>query len=277
MFDSNKLISRFKKQEIKQGFLQLANNPDFTYPYGYEKGATAPVTVDGSDYYIKEVNGDKLSAELLLGQIFNKLGIKSAIYLPVRHDDYSEAISNDVLDDNTIIASVYLSNLKKSVGKYNPFLFTQEKTFLPIDNSIRNTFASKHAIRQNLKMNAVDLALSNWDRGFNNFGVTIQQNKVEDIVLYDHEASGWQIGHEKFHNNFSFLSLPFDEIINYYKTNEEYREYTTPQELAETVGNIEIDKTADDITQHTGHQFREEYLDFLKFRIDKTAETLEQC
>ena len=197
--------------------------------------------------------------------------------MPVRHDDYSEAISNDVLDDKTIIASVYLSTLKKSVGKYNPFLFTQEKTFLPIDNSIRKTFASKHAIRQNLKMNAVDLALSNWDRGFNNFGVTIQQNKVEDIVLYDHEASGWQIGREKFHNNFSFLSLPFDEIINYYKTNEEYREYTTPQELAETVGNIEIDKTASDITEQTGHQFREEYLDFLKFRIDKTAESLEQC
>ena len=294
MFNSNLLLSRFGEQEKKQGFLQIESAKDLYYPLGYSKGATAPLYIEGKKHFIKEVKDDKLSSELISSHIFNMLLIKSAIYLPVKHGDYSEAVSNNVIDDNCLITSVYLSELKKTLGKINPFLFSNENSFIPIDNTTRNTLATRHAIRQNLKMNAVDLAIDNWDRGYNNFGVvmkekvfydkglnnfeiSIKDNVIEDIVLYDNEASGWNLPHKKHHNNFSFSTLSFEEIINHYKQNEEYREYISPQELAQTVGSIQIDTSAQEVTQVCGHQFSQEYLDFLKFNVDKTAEALEHC
>ena len=276
----NDLISYFGKKEKKQGFLNLEDLDCYTFKTDPHYG-TRKIEIDGKDYFMKDIfNKDRISAEILCGILYNKMGTKSAMYLPMYFEDERYVISNNVLDKDCMSIEEYLKTLEKvyNYGHVNPFLFSDKYSYVPLEN--RLDVVTLDCLRENLKINAIDLALGNWDGRNSNRGIKMVDRKATEMRVFDNEASGWKWGFERdliFYNNFAVARLIHDDVINHYRTNEEYRQYITPQELAEVVGSLPIDESVNEATQATGHQFNQEYIDYLKYNVDKTAQELEQC
>ncbi len=276
----NDLISYFGKKEKKQGFfnLQDLNEYNFQTDSCY---STRRIEINGKDYFMKDLfNKDRISAEILCGILYNKIGTKSAMYLPTKFNDEKCVISNDVLDKDCMSIDYYLKILDEvyHYGHVNPFLFSDKYSYIPLKN--RLDVVTLDCLRENLKLNAVDLAVGNWDGRNSNRGVKFIDGKATEMRAFDNEASGWKWGNKNdliFYNNFSVERLFPQDIMNHYRTNEEYRQYITPQELAEVVGALPIDESVQEATEATGHNFNQDYIDFLKYNTNRTAEELEHC
>ena len=274
----NDLISQFGKKEKKQGYLNL-DKLDYHILNSPKWHKATFVEINGKKYYIKhqENNNDRASAEIINGILFNKAGIVSAEYLPIEFENKKCVISNDVLNQNCMSLCDYeISLIDKKNIYFKPFLFAKDKRY---ENFDRLSLATLDCLRQSLIINAIDLGINNWDGTCNNRGVQVVNGIATAMRVFDNEASGWGWNENisEFTNSFVAHRISHEEIINHYRTNEEYRKYITPQELAEVVGSLPLDESAKEFTEQTGYQFSQEYLDFLKFNTDKTAEELEHC
>lgn len=268
--NTNKLLSWFNEKEKKQGFLQLEGAQNVFYDKQYFMGAVNRLQVDGVGYYLKAVSPKEMDAEAILGPICKKY-FKSAIYLPVRHGSFIETISNDVLGQDCLVASNYFKMLRNTLGKeINPFLLT------PQNPVIFDDFVDDNAMRQMIIRDCLHLGFKNWDGHKGNYAVRIVDGKVVEVIGFDNEASGVPAD-KKFHNILSDKRLDYQGMLHEYQTNEIYRQFIQPCELAEIVGGVDIDETASMYTDLTGHKFNQDYLDEMKFSTDKLAEDLKHC
>ena len=191
--------------------------------------------------------------------------------MPARHGNFIETISNDVLAQDCLVASNYFKMLRNTLGQdINPFLLTTQN---PV---IFDDFVEDNAMRQMIIRDCLNLGFKNWDGHKGNFAVRIVNGRVAEIIGFDNEASAVP-SDKKFHNIISEKRLDYQGMLQEYQSNEIYRQFILPTELAEIVGSVDIDGTAERYTQLTGHNFDQDYLDEMKFSTNKLAEDLEHC
>ena len=243
-------------------------------------------------YYTKCASKAEIDAETVLSQVFCNLGIQSAIYLPAGHKNkYVYAVSNDITNENTILAKDYYEqfwakreNDESYIGAdvlRNPFYLPSKKEQLEFEYG---EYITPEAMRTLQKVRVLDMASFNTDRNKYNYYFQMENGVITDIILIDHAMSGANVEStlcEELVNCLYFNEFNriygrnnFDKIISNFKNNEVVQDIITPQELAETVGSVNMMEEARDIKGTIGYKIDQGYLDVMAKSFDYTAEEL---
>ena len=224
----------------------------------------------GKSFYLKECSKSRAEAEILISQLYPKLGVPSAIYLPAMKPreivvpKFEAVISNSVKVDNVSLATTFKTGLDAlAEGK-------AEKVA---------KYFTKDCVKQISTMQALDLAAGNCDRHDSNFFVqTDESGKAESIVTIDHESSGGGVYSFKGYPYYNYLNNvvapSWKDIIFDLKENEAAAAAVSSKELAETIGSAPIVDTVRDIKEATGYEIGEKYVDALQRSFEEVAEDL---
>ena len=197
------------------------------------------------------------------------------------------------VNNNEYVGS--LLNIRDRYKFFSDFVLCKN---LPKDKSDITKHFTKDAARQMIKTRLFDVASFNTDRHTENMFLKLGQNKdVEDILLIDHAFSGTKYEHKVvcqedinktsvFCNEFCdgvcdtpkyIVKKTRDIMIDNFKHNESMQEYITPRELAETLGQVDIKGTAEDIRDTIGYEVDKNYTDFLCESFELLAEEVSQA
>ncbi len=265
--------------------------------------------IEGKSYYVKShslkgiLHKPQADAEILLSQIYSKLGIPSSIYLPAQHQGEKFLLCDDVEKPNVVLATNYLA---ERFNAKHPML----TPFLSSTRTGANSqkLYTKNAMQQQTKMRILDTASYNTDRHYANFFYTLQRdvkpqtdyslhgqvinyfrslvpNKVEDVVAIDFESSGGNIqtlqggrdANEPFNsymNDFKPGVMTRSEMLTEIQTNDCLAELIDKQELAESIGSLDPSGVASDIEETTGYEIDPKMVDTLAKSYDEMAELL---
>ncbi len=306
MYD-NGLLKYYREKAYKDGVLICEDIPGLKHRGGL--GRISIFDVDGHKFYTKVSSYSCGSpkrmqdAEVLISQIYNKAGIKSAIYLPASMFSSSDmVISNDIQSSSVILAEDFLDKVNKESFYYLPnFLFPG------IEDVDMSKHFTTHALQQQTKLRIYDIASYNTDRHQGNFFYELEQetqtldsgnrqtaqsnmsNRADDIVVIDSEQSGLishsildSMGDSQdegsiatfYYNDFYNGRLDRDAILKQLRDNEHLADLLNKSELAEEMGAISPKSVAQDIKDTIGYEVEPKYVDFLEKSYDEVAETL---
>lgn len=280
----NGLISLYQTHDSREGFLNVkslrlkaVSNPTIfsntarckcEYGYFFKKF---------NNYFSKEM----ADAEILLSQLSSKMGLTSAIYTPAQEDGKLFVLSNDIWTPNTVPAEAFEEYiyLKNGVDLREKFTFK--------DKQILNFF-TKNGLKQKVKAQCFDASCNNPDRKETNYFYKINnENKADDVVLFDFERSGIESncyffgGRNLYCSNYftaGILSIgqTRDEIIENFRTDESLNEVIDRHEMAQCLGNLNIAEVALDITRNIGYVIDPNYVDYIKSSFYNMAEALDK-
>ena len=218
-------------------------------------------------YFLRFSPKPETDAETLLSQLYTKLGLKSAIYVPAMAKANLEyVVSNNIEGENIVIAQDERLNGLRS------------KLLLGKTEALEGF--SKPCIKQLALMQALDVATHNTDRNGSNWFLRLQDGKAVEAIVIDHECSARSKTFDStFYNFFNDFSIEESEkILRTIKTNEVVLSATTPQEIGEVVGSAtdEVQKIVDDVKETLGYKIDQEFADRIMQSCDKVAEDLVQ-
>ena len=220
-----------------------------------------------------------MDKHIMAGQIYNQLGIKGAIYTPV-----TEIIDNEKIEG---VISKSISDEENAIAiekhpYYLPSLFI-DKGYDRHNLTLSENY-TKHGAQQILKMGIVDVATDCSDRRPANFTIRHKGEKIDDVGVFDYETLNY--GREEtyfFHNfNLCVAELPRKGMLYEFKHNEEIAKYIDRHELAQDIGDLNIEEIAEAITEATasenndGYVVDEREIENLKRSCDEVAEALSQ-
>ena len=225
--------------------------------------------INGERFFFKSCPKSQSDAEVLISQLFPKLGVPSACYLPV---DMGK-------NKNGVISNCVRGQACQSAYNFRGIEILKT-------GSVKE--ASKHFTEEGIKqiavMQALDCATCNNDRHDGNYFVhKDSQGKVKTISTIDH-ANSDQImknifGFISFYDHFSMDVIESRErTLRTLKENNIVLSAVSPTELAKTIGDgIDlIPQTAKDIEEAIGYKVNEDYVSVLQHSFDHTAEELNQ-
>jgi len=237
-------------------------------------------------YFSKEMT----DAEILLGQVYNKLGIKSAIYVPVQEDGKKFLLSNSILQNDIYPTQAFHEFVSLSVdceeGQVRDFL-SRDSLSSDKSSDILKYFSDR-AIEQKVKMRLVDCASNNTDRADCNYMYQIDDDRVcQDVVVFDHERSGieslqvikagvYTSFTKGFKNDFGLVDSTSEEVVEEVINNPLVNSVVNRHALAEQIGNADISQVALDISRTTGYVVEPSYVNFLEKSFYKVATQLDK-
>lgn len=276
---------------------------------------TTQCTVDNKRFYLKvhnakgTLNKPQADAEILLSQIYSKLGLPSAIYLPARSGKENFLICDDIEKPNVVLATNYL--LKKVNSGYprlQPFLSRESSS------PLLTKYFTQHALSQQTKLRICDTATFNTDRHFANFFYSLQHsapyhdaeyyeqpvgageqivnyfrsvrpNKVEDVVAIDFESSGGnasiisRTGNRNLEiynyiSDFKLGTMSREEMLTEFSTNPKLDEVIDKQDFAEELGSLDVAGVAEDIKETIDYEVDKKFVDVISQSCEEVAESL---
>ena len=256
----NGLLSYYRNFSAQNGFLDLDNMPledsrDNKY---------FTQTPDGKSFHVKKCGAGAVAAEVLVSQIYAQLGLSSAIYLPALKGDRMAVISNDLRGEESIRMFDYL------LGNVNVLLpFDGKKGVCDI-----SYFYTPQAIRSLALTESANLASGNIDFHIGNYFAKVNRDTdfifdrlmVEDILPFDYGMCYQSFAGDEFVRTTYYTMFTPDGVgnkmilkskphaINLIKENPLIQENISSQEIAETLGNVDVYAIADDIAKTTGYQ-----------------------
>lgn len=278
----NGLNKYFDKHLTSHGSLKLHElGFEITNGIGTFRGLHMFNTPEGS-YCLRDVYAAKeYDAEILLGQVYNLCGLESAIYLPAVDKTKTYLVSNNLDNINSLTGFQFFEKMKDETDESFPFLLPSK-----IDDKqmeIINKYFTKDAVRDYIKKVVLDTASCNTDGNACNYIFEILNGKANKVKSFDNEYSGrmfFEFGPDSefaVYQNFFLGALPKNrqEIIQEVKTNETSLSFISPQEIAESIGGVDIVATAKDIEQTLpGYYFNDKYVNGMAYSFDKMAEDL---
>lgn len=303
MYDNGLL--KYYRQNALGGFLDttkigLIKNTDMII------SSVAKCSINDKSYYIKKhgladnLYKPRADAEILLSQIYSKLGVPSSIYTPAQYNGEQFLVCDDVEKSNVMLASNYLaSRFSLNKPRLMPFLSQGRVGANP------HTFFTKNAMAEQTKMRILDTASYNTDRHMANFFYTLERdfkpeqvgtigeqivsyfrslvpNRATGVVAIDFESSGGNIsviadGGEPLNgymNDFQNALLTRQEMLNRIQNNEKLESVIDKQDFAEEIGSVNIPSIAEDIKETTGYEVDSKMVDILSSSYDDMAELL---
>ncbi|MBQ3048299.1 MAG: hypothetical protein IJD48_04750 [Clostridia bacterium] len=314
----NGLLKHYPQLASSDGFLKTKDLDLKPLPVSL-KGVATPYFYQSNVVWYKHEDDGEIESQVLLSQLYSKLGLKSAIYMPAvdEHGDHLTISDNvDTADnisgrrffkrlyeifpkevvDGELIKRVAPVSVLTSVEKPNLITLDQSilfgsPTFLPLLKDYLKkykpeefdfvSFFTKDGMRDFIKMHVMDTGSCNIDRNSSNFYFKIDgSGKICGIETIDHSMSKNYLLNEgfKYATYINFLG-PFSEatrteMVDELRNNETVQQFMLRQEMAEIVGNVEVEKTAQDIKQATGFEIDTEYVDGLARSYDSLANDL---
>lgn len=280
-----------QRSVVKGGMLDLRKLPfrEIGYSQRWGKGLEEYLeflyTPKGR-FYIKEDQKDGIDAEVLLSQIYKQAGLNTAIYTPaIDRKGKSVILSNDIQSGTGLFAYDFLKRVR-SKHKSNPIAdgFPEKIS----SSYVLGKYHTKEGARAYLKMNLFDVASVNYDRHLSNYIYEVDRlGRAVDVSVYDYGESGHtftsvrgqdpiyyeqDITYPNLFNNGAELTR--EEMVYQFKNNEAVLQYTTPTEMAEEVGKIDVVKTAKNIKAEIGYKVSQGYTDYIASSFDRMAEDL---
>ena len=276
---------------VKAGLLDLRKLPfrEMGYSQRWGKGVEEYLeflyTPEGR-FYVKEDKKDGIDAEVLLSQIYKQAGFNTAIYTPaIDRKSKKVVLSNDIQTDTGVFPYDYLEmvrNRHKNIPTADGF-----PTKISSDY-VLGRYHTKAGARAYLKMNLFDVAAVNYDRHLANYIYELDRlGRVSDVSLYDFGESGHVYTSVKgqdpmyYEQNITYPNLFNDgseltrqQMVEQFKTNEAVLSFISPQEMAESVGSINVTQTAKDIKAEIGYKVSQSYTDYIASSFDRMAEDL---
>lgn len=266
-------FSRLKPQRIKHNVVKVLSS-------------------NGKYFYIKSPQFYKeVDCEVLLGQLYNKAGLRAAVYTPVdfnhkqsKYPSEVQLISNDVAPTgNDVLASKFFDNHKIN-SNLSTILFP---SVLPSKQSVLEQYFDKKARRDLVLMPAMDAACLNTDRSLLNFYVNTRNGKVNGLSVFDNGFCmetiqevckfgkyGSDVLDSYFRHNLNMQELSIADFIEELKENETINNVITPTEIAEVVGGVNVKGCAEDIEKTIGYKVDSEVVDVFERSINNFAEEL---
>ncbi len=255
----------------------------------------------------------KMDSEILLSQIYSRTGIESAIYLPLLHGNRQYLISDDVKNKRVVTANAHLNSYLAGTGvRAIPFLkdnknfvvepenvlnentMQQQTKMRILDTASYNTdrhplnffYKLSHSLQEppkdleemfsGLKSPKISSQIMRYYRN-------LLPNIATDVVSIDYGASGTimsDIAQDKqnsdtlYENDFGYVSLSRENMINEIETNEQLAQLIDKKDLAEVIGSINPSLVAQDVKDTIGYEVDSSLVDILSKSYDDMAETL---
>lgn len=277
----NGLLEYYRSQKPKKGYLNLRKqNLDIQPLIITDKKRIYKVSNNNQNFYAKMATKQESNAEIIIAQIMQQAGLNVATYTAGKVGPFEKVvICEDLMKDGCISARDH----KVDFHKYSPFIVTpllmpmklQEKK----DLGYYSHFITKDAMVDLIKTRFLHTVVGNYDGNKGNiiFGIN-EENVISSVSSFDNAIVGSKnhinIG---YYSEFTSCFLNRDAMLTQFKENETMRLFVHPHELAEGVGNINVQALADNIENETGYVVDQEFIDKQSFNINSVAEEMIHC
>lgn len=279
----NGLIKYYRSFRRGKRLLDANNKSGFSYTEDRQGKRLVYLHSSEGSFYRKVLEKPERDAEILLSQLYAKAGLKSAIYLPIgENGEYTYVISNDIESENVVMARDQDAKIKKDLGD-SVYLVADTPFYLPEDSSRVNVDYFKYITKEGMKnlqlKRLVDVGAYNTDGHDENYFYTLENGLITDVISIDFAMSG------RYRENFDLLSyynefvkneLRRDAMMRHFKENESLHYFVTPDEMAETIGAVDVVNVAKDIKSTIGYKISHKYTDEIASSFEDMAEQLIQ-
>ncbi|MGN0798014.1 MAG: hypothetical protein ACI4L7_00350 [Christensenellales bacterium] len=306
---SNEILKHYREKFDKDGFVDISNDIVNDDIKGDHPGALKTELECGA-FYKKLCDEDAIreqfDAEVLLSQVYSKLGFKSAIYVPVKNCGQKFVLSNDISSHNTTPASEYHFDL----AYMHPTIDGLPSCLFQGKNRGFSKLFDKKVIRKRTEVFLTDATAMNIDRVQCNYFYILKDNKPVDIILIDYEKSGdnfnfvnamdygmtesdynrynprfdeaietfgkWKkyIVKDFYQSDFDSMYISRKNMIKAVKECEDLEGIFDREEFAERLGSVNVKAVAKDIKRQINYEVNQKYVDILDRRFEETAEML---
>ena len=279
----NGLMSYYRNFKNKQGYLKASDAGfKFTTDKSYQEYLQTPSGI----YFAKRGQKDKIDAEVLLSQIYQRAGFVAPTYMPVVSDmGVRMVVSENIKTPTSVEALGVVEKIKNAAPtNLNPHfnLFSEKVGVKTLEE-----YFTPQVLTQMVDMYGFDTASKNYDRNLLNFFLSTSQEggKVDGLQTFDFGQSGSAFtgiasgiqdeAKLPYRNLFaSGAERNADSMLKQFKTNPVVLSYETPSALAEKIGSIDVVATANDIKQSIGYEVNPQYVDFIASSFNTFANDL---
>lgn len=290
---SNGLLEYYKKAYFKDGFLEVSKlkikESDTQSIFDTCVSCKSPVGVfykKCRNYFSKEM----ADAEILLSQLYNRLGLTSAVYLPAREGKHKFLLSNSVNGKNIFQARIFNGFVSSKVGCEEELVtsFMNKQVYSSQEGEQIVKYFSRRALSQKIKMRVLDCAANNPDREDCNYVFKVDDDNIaQDIIVFDHERSGLEsrriilekglgIPTTGFCNDFGVENASREDVLNQIKQSELCNKLVDRHALAQQIGEVDVNAVALDICRTTGYMIEPSYTDYIAKSFNLTANYLDK-
>ena len=276
MLDNN-LLKYFSKYATKDGCLNLSSN-EFEIVEGRDDFKFFDFLHCKEGIYFTKCTPKPIAdAEILMGQIYNLLGLNSAIYLPAKQNEestYLQVVSNNVIRNNYVYACEQLDKIREKTGQ----LFSLELPQRKIDNVVDySKLITKEAMAKQILLRVADVATKNTDRNTSNYAYKVEDGIITDLATFDHGACGTY----PFNNNYAYYhDFECDNLMSDYqfllmlRDNENIPDYVSFEDMADKIGSVDVSGIAEDIYQTINYKIEQKLVDNTLKQMDYVANAL---
>lgn len=253
MFD-NGILQYYRNLPLKNGYLQIDKNVHENKSVAMDCINSKLYKVDIAEvgsFFAKACPEGLVEAEVLMGQLYTKAGINSAIYLPVYSDKIGQmVVSQDVRDKNGIYAKEY-----NGEHKFIDVAYLGNDWHSKYSKEKRDKLMSPQASANLLLKRCLDISCRNCDGHSGNITLSLKDGVITDIGSFDYGSCDLISTPETFvffHNDFCKKYLTKEHFVEQFKNNGEAQAYITPEQVGEIIGNLDVLETARDIKETLG-------------------------
>ena len=292
----NGLLKYYKTHSDKSGFLKaymIAKQVERVKQFNFLRKLS--IDENSPDYYLKYFSGtigvegltqeihDKIAVEVLLSQILASVGLNCAIYYPAVYENGElGVISNDISTENTKSMEDYCLQMQSSgLSFVSPY---EESCITPGLVGFKN-FMTKEAMKDFVKGYLFFCASGNYDGNPTNVLVDTQKRENElDLIT--------NVKFIDFGNNIFRFDPKYEPVIEYHsglgrgglknkedfiydlKVNSFVQSTYSCNEMAEMLGQVNVQNTADNIKEEIEFEVPQPMVDRISKNFDNVANEL---
>ncbi len=302
---ANDILKHYRGKFNKDGFVDVTDDIIDEEFLNSMLGRVSKLKLKCGTFYKKkgEYGSIKaqMDAEVLLCQIYHKLGFKTAVYVPAQSDFSRFILSNDINAENVVPAFEYHFNL---IYDHQDLNGTADCLFSEKDNAYASLF-NPNVLRKRTEMFITDASTMNYDRVDCNYYYLLNKKtgKPADLVLIDYSASGENFNHaiecgrhsthsnacgsqqglnsrniqflrEHYQSDFDVVRISREKMIEQAKNCKALEGIFNAQEFANRLGSVNVNSVAKDIKKEINYELNQKYVDTIDKRFEETAEML---
>lgn len=288
--DSCEIMKYYKDAEMAKKLLNQKVHPEIEISKNGTRKKHQILNINGEKYFVKPVSQKELVAEIYFAKLQQKAGLIVPNYFPLgKHGRYTHVASRNVFEENNCVGGreYYRANAKKALEgitgesrmqiAYDLFYMPQKIE----DQHVKySEFITNDGMKKFQTKRCMDIITKNTDAHFNNYFFVLDENNlVIDTVGIDFSAGGKNFYYKNaiccYFNEFGANRLTDCDFLFEMNKNENLRQFVSPKELSDAVGNIDCIETAKEVKEEFGLIVPDKLVDRIDRHADFFATSLE--